>query len=96
MSATSGDPDLGKQDGETVRDPLPPPATGPVRAGYRIRLVYTEPEFQRRNPQCPPEFAITYLGIPARSERQAVDLVLEEWRRCSRHSRVAWFREIKS
>jgi hypothetical protein len=64
--------------------------------GYRVRIVYTEPEFQRRNPHCPPEFSGVFQVSNALSHDDAVRQALAEWNFCIRHSGVAWPRVIKS
>jgi hypothetical protein len=64
--------------------------------GYRVRIVYTEPEFQRRNPRCPPEFSSLFEFPGAVSRDAAVRQALSEWEFCLRHTRVGWTRAIKS
>jgi hypothetical protein len=66
------------------------------RTGYRVRIVYTEPEFQRRNPHCPPEFC-GVIDVPdAMSRDEALRRALADWDFCARHSSVSWARVIKS
>ena len=62
----------------------------------RVRIVYTEPEFQRRNPHCPPEFSGIFEITDAASPDEAVQRALAEWNFCARHSQVSWPRVIKS
>jgi len=75
---------------------------GPTRPGggrpigYRVRIVYTEPEFQRRNPHCPPEFSGLFEVRDAASPDEAVRRALVEWNFCARHSGVGWPRVITS
>ena len=64
--------------------------------GYRVRIVYTEPEFQRRNPHCPAEFNGIFEVSDATSHDDAVRRALAEWNFCIRHSGVGWPRVIKS
>lgn len=71
------------------------PAGGPPN-GYRVRIVYTEPEFQRRNPHSPPEFTGIFDVTGAASHDEAVRRALAEWDHCVRHSGVGWKRVIKS
>ena len=65
-------------------------------AGYRVRIVCTEPEFQRRNPHCPAEFSGIFEVSDATSHDDAVRRALAEWNFCIRHSGVGWPRVIKS
>jgi hypothetical protein len=64
--------------------------------GYRVRIVYTEPAFQRRNPHCPPEFCGVFEVAEAVSYDDAVRRALAEWDFCVRNSGVGWRRVIKS
>ncbi len=66
------------------------------RRGYRVRIIYTEPEFQRRNPHRPPEFSSLFEFPGAVSRDDAVRQALSEWEFCLRHTRVNWTRAIKS
>jgi hypothetical protein len=66
------------------------------RRGYRVRIVYTEPEFRRRNPDCPGEFSSLFEVPGATSYDDAVRRALEEWDFCARHSGVGWVRHIRS
>ena len=74
-----------------------PPSTGvPRRGGYRVRIVYTEPEFQRRNPDSPSEYSGLFDCPAAHSRREAVRQALDEWDFFARHSGVSWRRLIRS
>jgi len=64
--------------------------------GYRVRIVYTEPEFQERNPHCPPEFAFSRNYPGAGSPQEAVRQAVDYFDFCAEHSQVAWRRIIKS
>lgn len=66
------------------------------REGYRVQIVYTEPEFHRRNPHTPSEYSFTYDAVPAVTPEEAILLVTERFRRLAGLSRVGWGREIKS
>ncbi len=65
-------------------------------ARFGVRIIYIEPEFHRRNPAAPPEFCFTWVGIPAGSPEEAIDMVRRRWDEMAFHSRVGWRREIKS
>jgi len=64
--------------------------------GFRVRIIYGEPEFQRRNPQCPQEFSSLFEIPDALSRAEAVRQALTEWDFCVRHSGVSWERVIHS
>lgn len=64
--------------------------------GFRVRIIYREPEFQRRNPDCPREFTSLFEIPAATSGAEAVRLALAEWDHCARHSGVSWERVIQS
>lgn len=70
--------------------------TGGRPNGYRVRIVYTEPGFQRRNPHCPPEFTGVFDITGAVSYDDAVRRALAEWDEYIRNSGVGWTRVIKS
>ncbi len=76
-----------------VPDPHP---SGRTEQGYRLRIVYTEPEFQSRNPDTPPSFSIEYDCPEASSPQDAIRMGLREWDRCAKYSRVGWRRVIQS
>ena len=63
--------------------------------GYKVRIVYTEPEFQRRTPGAPAEYSFTYSGIVARSPEEAVEMAVRDFRDTASHSRVGWQRCIE-
>jgi len=73
------------------------PADGivPFAGAYDVRVVYTEPEFQRRTPAAPAEFSFTYLAIAARSPEQAMRMALREFRETAWLSRVGWRRCVE-
>ena len=64
--------------------------------GFRVRIIYREPEFQRRNPGGPPQFSSLFDLPAATSGAEAVRLALEEWEHCARHSGVSWERVIQA
>jgi hypothetical protein len=73
--------------------------TGPSRAtetGLRVRITYTEPEFQRRNPGTPAAYVseFVYPGICLPEEARV--LALREWDFCAACSGVGWRRVIHS
>jgi len=74
-------------------DPRP---SGQPEQGYQLRIVYTEPEFQSRNPDTPPTYSIVYNCPGASSPQEAIRMGLHEWDRCARYSRVGWRRVIQS
>jgi len=67
----------------------------PFARGYDVRVVYTEPEFQRRTPTAPAEYSFTYLAIAARSPEEAIRMALRDFRETARLSRVGWRRCIE-
>lgn len=73
--------------------------TGPSEApgtGLRVRITYTEPEFQRRNPGTPAAYVsdFTYPGVLRPEEARA--LALQEWDFYAASSKVGWRRVIHS
>ena len=82
--------------GSRSRIPDPPPGMQRDAPGYRVRIVYTEPEFQERNPQCPPEFSFTCHYPRAGTPQEAVKLAVDYFDFCAHQSSVAWRRIIKS
>jgi hypothetical protein len=65
-------------------------------AGYRVRVVYSEPGFQLRNPHCPAEYT-SLIELPHASSRAAaVREALARWDHDAHHSGVGWRRVIKS
>lgn len=62
---------------------------------YQVRIVYTEPEFQRRTPGAPAEYSFTYFGITASSAEEAVDLAVRNFWDTAWRSRVGWRRCIE-
>ena len=64
--------------------------------GYRVRIIYTEPEFQRRDPHVPLEFSCLFEFPAAISHDDAACQALSEWDFCLRHTCVGWARVIKS
>jgi hypothetical protein len=63
---------------------------------FGVRITYVEPEFQRRNPDSPPEFSFTWVEVPAASAEEAARLVRLRWEDMARWSRVGWRREIRT
>lgn len=89
-----GNPVAGPRSGRPI---LGQPSAGlPRRNGYRVRIVYTEPEFQRRNPEAPSEYASLFDFPQAHSDLEAIRQALAEWDFCARHSGVGWQRLIRS
>ena len=66
------------------------------QSGFRVRIIYREPEFQRRNPQCPQQFSSLFEIHDALTSAEAVRRALTEWDFCVRHSGVSWERVIQS
>ena len=64
--------------------------------GYRVRIVYTEPEFQERNPQCPREFSFSRDYPGARSPQEALRKAVDFFDFCTENSSVGWRRVIQS
>jgi hypothetical protein len=67
----------------------------PRTSGYSVRVVYTEPEFQRRTPAAPDEFSFTYSAIAARSPEEAMRRALQDFRETAWLSRVGWRRCVE-
>lgn len=69
---------------------------GEWRNGFRVQIVYTEPEFRLRNPDSPPsfKFAANYSG--AETPQDAVARAMEEYEFCYRNSAVGWRRVLQS
>ena len=67
----------------------------PSAPGYKVRIVYTEPEFQRRTPGAPAEYSFTWFGIVARSREEAVAQAVRDFWDTASHSRVGWRRCIE-
>ena len=65
-------------------------------AGYRVRIVYSEPGFRNKNPHCPAEYTSLFDLPHAPSREAAVSEALAQWDYCARHSGVGWVRIIKS
>jgi len=72
------------------------PDLSPDLPGYRVRIIYTEPEFQERNPHCPPEFSFSRDYPGAGSLDEAVKQAVGYFDFCAEHSSVRWRRVIKS
>ena len=66
------------------------PATRP----YQVRIVYTEPEFQRRTPDAPSEYSFTF-DIAADSSDEAIQRAVDDFWETARCSRVGWRRCIE-
>jgi hypothetical protein len=65
-------------------------------AGYRVRIVYAEPGFRRKNPHAPLEYSSVFHVPHAVTADAAVRDAMAEWDYCVRHSGVGWVRVIKS
>jgi hypothetical protein len=65
-------------------------------ARYSVRVVYTEPEFQRRTPDAPTEYHFDYPDIPAGSPAAAIDSAVRNFWHTASLSRVGWRRCIQS
>lgn len=63
---------------------------------HSVRVVYTEPEFQRRTPGAPAEYRFDYQDIPAASAEEAIAAAIHEFWRVASLSRVGWRRCIQS
>lgn len=64
--------------------------------GFRVRIIYREPEFQHRNPHCPQEYSSLFEVPDARTGTEAVRRALAEWEFCASHSGVSWDRVIQA
>jgi len=67
----------------------------PIAGAYDVRVVYTEPEFQRRTPAAPAEFSFTYVAIAARSPETAMRMALRDFEETAWLSRVGWRRCVE-
>ena len=67
----------------------------PLAGGYDVRVVYTEPGFQRRTPCAPSEYSFTFFGVAARSPEEAVDAALQDFWETARLSRMSWRRCVE-
>jgi hypothetical protein len=67
-----------------------------ARPGYRVRIVYTEPGFRRRNPHAPPEYQFVYAGVAAKTEEEAIRLVRQRFWELTGQSWVHWQRYLKA
>ena len=85
-----------RQSDRAVAAPEPAPVSRPGLPGYRVRIVYTEPEFQERNPQCPREFSFSRDYPGARSPQEALRKAVDFFDFCAEHSSVGWRRIIHS
>jgi hypothetical protein len=61
-----------------------------------VQIVYTEPEFQLRNPHGPSEFKFTERYREARSPQEAVARAMQDYEFCYANSSVGWRRVLKS
>lgn len=64
--------------------------------GFTVTIVYTEPEFQRRNPDTPPSYVADFDCPGALDARQAVWTALSSWDWYAVNSSVGWQRIIQS
>ena len=67
-----------------------------MSAGYRVRIVYSEPGFLRKNPHCPAEYTSLFELPHAASREAAMREALARWDDYALHSGVGWRRVIKS
>jgi hypothetical protein len=74
----------------------PSEALPPGGRSFRVRIVYTEPEFQERNPECPREFSFSQECPAAGSLHEAVRQAVGYFDFCAENSSVGWRRIIKS
>jgi len=65
-------------------------------AGLRVRITYTEPEFQRRNPGTPACYVSEFLYPGVARPEEARARAIQEWDFCAAHSQVGWRRVIRS
>jgi hypothetical protein len=67
-----------------------------AEAGLLVRITYTEPEFQRRNPGTPRCYVseFQYPGVARPEEARA--RAIQEWDFCAAFSQVGWRRVIRS
>jgi hypothetical protein len=70
-------------------------AAVPSTHRYQVRIVYTEPEFQRRTPDAPSEYSFTYFDIAADSREEAIQRAVVDFWETARCSRVSWRRCIE-
>ena len=66
-----------------------------MKQTFDVRVVYTEPEFQRRTAVAPEEYSYTYHGVEAFSADEAVGIALREFEETARCSRVGWRRCVE-
>jgi hypothetical protein len=64
--------------------------------GFRVQIVYTEPEFRLRNPHAPEEFRFSIRYGDASTPQEAVARAMDEYQSCYENSWVAWRRVLKS
>jgi hypothetical protein len=64
--------------------------------GFRVLIVYTEPEFRLRNPDSPAEFKFSIRYGDASTPQEAVARAMEEYQSCYENSWVSWRRVLKS
>lgn len=81
---------------QAIPDRDPSPDLSPGTPGYRVRIIYTEPEFQERNPHCPREFSFSQNCSGAGSLHEAVKQAVGYFDFCAKNSSVGWRRIIKS
>jgi hypothetical protein len=69
---------------------------GRPAGGFMVRIVYTEPEFQRRVADAPPFFTADFDCSGAADPDEAVRRALHTWDWYACNSRVGWRRIIQS
>jgi len=63
---------------------------------HTVRVVYTEPEFQRRTPGAPEEYRFDYRDIPATTAGEAIAAAIHQFWHVASLSHVGWRRCIQS
>ena len=64
--------------------------------GFTVRILYTEPEFQRRHPDTPPCFTADFDCTGVADPEEAVRRALQTWDWYAINTRVGWRRIIQS
>lgn len=62
---------------------------------HSVRVVYTEPEFQRRTPGAPEEYRFDFQDIPATSVGEAIATAIRKFWHVASLSHVGWRRCIQ-
>ncbi len=85
-----------RREGSETPDSHPPSSVPSGLPGYRVLIIYTEPEFQMRNPDCTREFSFRRDYPEARSPQEALKQAVEFFDFCAENSNVGWRRVIQS